>query len=92
MRMGGGGGGRGGPGGFFGGDATSRRFNLIASINARNLFNSTNYGPYTGNLGSPYFGTSNSLAGGGFGGGPGGGGFSGAATNRRIDLSLRFVF
>jgi hypothetical protein len=89
MRMGGGGGGR---GGFFGGDTTSRRYNLIASINARNLFNSTNYGPYTGNLGSPYFGTSNSLSGGGFGGPGGGGGFAGAATNRRIDLSLRFVF
>jgi hypothetical protein len=95
MRMGGGGGGGRGPGGFFGGDATSHRFNLIASINARNLFNSTNYGPYTGNLGSPYFGTANSLAGGGFGGGAVGGGPGGgfgAATNRRIDLSLRFVF
>ncbi len=100
MRMGGGGmrgggmrmGGGHGPGGFFGGDTTTRRFNLIFSINARNLFNTTNFGPYTGNLGSPYFGTANSISGGGFGGGGGGGGFAGAATNRRIDLSLRFIF
>jgi hypothetical protein len=100
MRMGGGGmrgggmrmGGGRGPGGFFGGDATSRRFNLIFSINARNLFNTSNLGPYTGNLGSPYFGTANSISGGGFGGGGGGGGFAGAATNRRVDLSLRFIF
>ena len=80
MRMGG------GPG-FFGGDSSSHRYNLIFSINARNLFNTTNYGQYIGSLGSPYFGTSNSLAGGGFGRGGGG-----AATNRRIDLSLRFQF
>jgi hypothetical protein len=72
---------------FFGGDSTSHRYNLIFSINARNLFNTTNDGQYIGSLGSPYFGTSNSLAGGGFGRGAGG-----AATNRRIDLSLRFQF
>jgi hypothetical protein len=80
MRMGG------GPG-FFDSGTTRHRYNLIFSINARNLFNTTNFGQYIGNLGSPYFGTSNSLAGGGFGRGAGG-----AATNRRIDLSLRFQF
>ncbi len=84
MRMGGGGGGR-GMGGMFGDASTARRFSLTASINARNLFNTTNEGNYNGNLSSPYFGTSNSLAG-GFG--P----QTNAATNRRIDLSLRLTF
>jgi hypothetical protein len=84
MRMGGGGGGR-GMGGMFGDASTARRFNLTASINARNLFNSTNQGNYNGNLSSTFFGTSNALAG-GFG--P----QTNAATNRRIDLSVRFTF
>lgn len=86
MRMGGGGGrGGGGMGGMFGDASTPRRFNLTASVNARNMFNTTNQGQYNGNLSSTYFGTSNSLAG-GFG--P----QTNAATNRRIDLSLRLTF
>jgi hypothetical protein len=86
MRMGGGGGGRGGMGGMFG-DSTSKRYNITVSINARNLLNSTNAGQYNGNLSSTYFGASNALAGGGFGPDRGN-----AATNRRIDLSVRFTF
>jgi len=82
MRMGGGGG-----GGFRGGGGegtTSRRYNLTLSISARNLLNHTNPGPPIGNLTSPLFGLSNSLA--------GGFGPAASAGNRRIDLQLRFTF
>jgi hypothetical protein len=106
---GGGGGGRGGPGGGGGGmrmgggmrgggmdgggGNTGKRYNVTLSVQARNLFNHTNLGPPIGILSSPLFGTSNSIASGGFGGGgAGGGGGGGAANNRRIDLQLRFTF
>lgn len=91
----GGGGGRGGRGGFGGGgfgggfgrrggdSLTGRRYNLIVSLQARNLFNRDNLGPFSGSLTSPYFGEANSLA----------GGFRGSsANNRRLELSLRFSF
>jgi hypothetical protein len=82
------GGGPGGPGGPFGmGGSPDGRYTLTLSISARNLLNTTNLGPPAGNLGSPMFGLSNSLAG-GFG--PGGG--MGAAGNRRLELALRFSF
>jgi hypothetical protein len=107
---GGGGGGRGGGrglgggglsgaggGGMFGGGATTsnRRFNLTASINARNVFNDVNLGGRIGTVGSTHFDQSTSL-GGLFGGGPGGGGPGGGggltAANRRIDFQVTFVF
>jgi hypothetical protein len=92
---GGGGGRRGGPsgmrmgggGGFhsiFGDATTDRRFNLVLSVSARNLFNTTNDGSFTGNLTSPFFGRANSLA--------GGFGPAQAASNRRLELQLRFMF
>ena len=99
---GGGGGGRGGggmPGGMggmmggmgrMGGGGTGKRYNLTATLEARNAINHVNYGSPIGNLLSPNFGTSQTLAG-GFGGGPGGGGNS-AAGNRRLSLQLRFTF
>jgi len=93
---GGGGGGRGGPGGggmrmggggmrggF--GDTTEHRYNITISVSARNLLNHVNYGQPIGNLASPLFGQSNTLAG-GFG--PGGS----TANNRRLDLQMRFTF
>ena len=83
----GGGGGRGGFGGLGGGN-TGKRYNLTASINARNAFNHVNLGTPNGNLASPFFGQSTSLA--GAGGGPFGGG--GAAGNRKIEVQLRFQF
>jgi len=90
-----GGGGRGGPGGMrmgggggfhsiFGDSATDRRFNLVLSVSARNLLNSTNDGPFIGNLSSTFFGHANSLA--------GGFGPAQAASNRRLELQLRFMF
>jgi hypothetical protein len=78
-------GGGGGMGGFFGGGAPSNSpYNLEFSINARNVFNNVNLGTPVGNLGSPLFGHSNSLAGQGFGGG--------SASNRRLELQVRFSF
>lgn len=81
-------GGGGGPGGMMAGMGGSgeNRYSLTFSVSARNLLNTTNPGNPIGNLSSPLFGISNSLAG-GFG--PGGGG---GAGNRRIELSLRFSF
>jgi hypothetical protein len=78
------GGGGGGGGGFFGGGApTNARYNLTFSVNARNVFNTVNYAPPYGGLGTTYFGRSNSLV---------GGFFSSAAANRRIDLQAAFNF
>jgi hypothetical protein len=79
MRMGGGGG-----RGMFGDAATDRRYNLVLSASARNLLNSTNYGPYIGNLTSPIFGHADQLA---TSFGP-----ASAAGNRRLELQLRFMF
>lgn len=90
MRGGGGGGPRGGsgrgPGGMFGGGETGKRFNLTLSVSARNLLNNVNLSTPVGNLSSPLFGQSLSLAG-GFGPGSGS-----AASNRRLDLQLRLTF
>ena len=77
-------GGGGPPAGLFGGNS-GKRYNLTLSVSARNLFNTANYAPPSGDLSSPYFGEYRSLA--GFG--P----FGGASTyNRKIDLQLRFTF
>jgi hypothetical protein len=77
-----GGGGR-GPGGPGGGAEGNRPYTLTVSAFARNLFNNTNLAVPIGNLSSPLFGTSNSLAGGFFGS---------QSSSRRIDLQLRFSF
>ncbi len=72
-------GGRGGPPG----QNVSYRYNLTLGIGAMNVFNIVNLGAPVGQLSSPLFGKSNSLAG-GFG--PPGGG------NRRIDFQIMFSF
>jgi hypothetical protein len=72
-------GGRGGPPGM----NVSYRYNLTLGIGAMNAFNIVNLGAPVGQLSSPLFGKSNSLAG-GFG--PPGGG------NRRIDFQVMFSF
>ncbi len=74
-------GGIGGPG-FWGGQA-NRRYSLEFSLNAHNVFNHVNLGTPVGNLSSPLFGQSNSIA---------GGFFSSQAANRRLDLMVRFSF
>jgi hypothetical protein len=99
---GGGGGGRGGGGGFGGGGfggggrgggrggaVSGKKYSLNASLNARNFINHVNLAAPNGDLTSPFFGQSTSLAGGG-GGGFGGGGS--AAGNRRIEIMLRLSF
>jgi hypothetical protein len=96
-----GGGGGGGFGGFGGGPrgmggmgnvgGSGKKYNLTATISARNAFNHVNFGPPVGVISSTFFGESTTLAG---GGGPGGGfgGNGGAAGNRRIEMQLRFTF
>jgi hypothetical protein len=83
---GGGGGGFGrGPGGGFGGGgpATTRRYNLTFTVNARNIFNKVYAATPIGVLTSPDFGRSIALA-----SGP----FSSAAANRKIELQASFTF
>ncbi|HEY4580511.1 MAG TPA: hypothetical protein VIG89_05690, partial [Candidatus Acidoferrales bacterium] len=82
---GGGGGGRPGFGGGGGGGGArgTQRYSITFNVDARNIFNKVNLGNPVGNLSSPLFGQSNSLA-----GGP----FSTGAAVRRIDLSLAFSF
>lgn len=85
---------RGGMNNPFGGGRGGRRsnnedsrFNLEFTVSIRNLFNRTNLGTPVGNLRSPFFGRSTSLAGGfGFGGG------SSSAGNRRLELEVEFEF
>jgi hypothetical protein len=79
-----GGGPRGGGGPMFGGGGSSNyKYNLTFSVNARNVFNNVNFGPVIGNLGSPLFGESNSLA-----GQP----YSSNTANRRVDVQMQFTF
>lgn len=86
-RGGGGGGGYGrgpgGGGGLFGGLATTHRYNLTFSVNARNVLNKVNAATPIGSLTSPKFGQSIDLA-----KGP----FSSAAANRKIELQALFSF
>jgi hypothetical protein len=65
--------------------STSRRYNLTASISARNLLNHVNEGPIIGQITSPLFGQANSVAG-------GYGAFAETANNRRLELQMRFTF
>gem|GEM_PF-2934325 len=71
-------------GGFGGGGAAStRRYSLTFSVNARNVLNKVNAATPVGVLSSPNFGQSIALA-----GGP----FSSAAANRKIELQAMFSF
>jgi hypothetical protein len=74
-----------GPGGMFGGmgPATTRRYSLTFSVNARNVLNRVNAATPVGVLSSPNFGQSIALA-----GGP----FSSQAANRKIELQATFSF
>lgn len=73
----------GGPGGGTG----NKKYNLTASVSAQNVLNHANFAPPNGDLSSPYFGQSLSLA---SGFGPGSG--SASTYNRKIDFQLRFGF
>ena len=91
---GGGGEGRGGGGmgmGGGGGGSSEKKYTLNVGLFFQNLLNNVNLAPPVGNLSSPFFGQSQSVAG-SFGGFGGGGGGSTNAGNRKISLSLRFNF
>ncbi|HWF09188.1 MAG TPA: carboxypeptidase regulatory-like domain-containing protein [Bryobacteraceae bacterium] len=66
---------------------SSRRYNVSLGMSARNLLNHDNPGPIIGNITSPLFGQANQVA-----GGSNGEGFSENASNRRLELQLRFVY
>lgn len=65
----------------------ARRYNVTASVEARNLLNNVNPGTPVGVLSSPLFGQPQGLSG-GFG--PGTGGTQ--TANRRLQLQLKFSF
>jgi hypothetical protein len=65
----------------------SRRFNVTLAMSARNLLNHTNPGTIIGNITSPLFGRANQLA-----GAPNGEGFSENASNRRLEMQLKFTY
>jgi hypothetical protein len=87
----GGGGGGMGQGGFGGGGSSEKKYTLNVSLYVQNLLNNVNLAPPIGDLSSPQFGQSQSLAG-SFGGFGGGGGGSANAGNRRIYVNLRLSF
>jgi hypothetical protein len=64
-----------------------RRYTLMISMSARNVFNHTNPGPIIGNISSSLFGFANQMA-----GNVNGEGFSENANNRRLELQTRFTF
>ncbi len=89
----GGGGFMGGGGGMMGGrGAGGGGAGLTFAVNISNLLDRTNEGTPVGNLSSPKFGQSTSLAGFFMGFGPGGAGGGGEAGNRRIELQIRANF
>jgi hypothetical protein len=71
-----------------GSSAVNRRYKMTLTISASNLLNNTNLGNVVGNLNSPFFGQSTSLAF-SFGSGVAG---NAAAGNRRVQAQLRFDF
>ncbi|MFI5101980.1 MAG: hypothetical protein ACHP9V_01275, partial [Terriglobales bacterium] len=73
----------GGGGGFGGGPATTRRYSLTFSVNARNVLNKVNAATPIGNLASSSFGQSIATA---------QGAFSSQAANRKIELQAMFSF
>ena len=67
--------------------SSGRRYNLSLGMSVRNLLNHTNPGPIIGNITSPLFGNANQIA-----GTPNGEGFLETASNRRLEMQLRFTF
>ncbi len=76
-----------GNGGMFAQPSTSRKYNLTVAMSGRNILNHTNQGPIIGNIASPLFGRSNQVS-----GTPNGEGFSENASNRRLELQIRFTY
>ena len=81
-------------GGTSTGSLTEKRYNLVVSVLAHNLLNHVSFGTPIGNLSSPFFGQSNTLAEGfGFGSRSGSSAAGGTESgNRRIEIQFRFIF
>ena len=72
------------PRGMFGA-SSGKKYNLMLSVSARNALNHPNFAAPSGDLSSPFFGQSLSLAGFGPFGAP-------TTYNRKVDVQLRFMF
>jgi hypothetical protein len=73
--------------GIFSAAPITHRYRLGIGISARNLLNHTNPGPIVGSIVSPLFGQANQTY-----GQINGEGFSENASNRRLELQIRFAF
>ena len=65
------------------------RYSLVLTLQVRNVTNHNNPGPIIGNIASPLFGRANQSAGASTQSGTA---FSETATNRRLELQIRFTF
>lgn len=77
----------GAPRGPFGPPPSPHRYRIGLGLSVRNLTNHTNPGPIVGSIASPLFGQANQMY-----GQVNGEGFSENASNRRLELQVRFVF
>ncbi|MEQ1947958.1 MAG: TonB-dependent receptor [Bryobacteraceae bacterium] len=73
--------------GVFTSSPGDRRYSLNVSMSIRNLLNHTNPGAIAGNITSPLFGRANQLA-----GATNAEGFSESASNRKLELQIKFSF
>lgn len=73
--------------GLFSAPSSDRRYGLSIGMSARNLLNHTNPGPIIGDIGSALFGRANQLA-----GSANMEGFMENASNRRLELQIKFIF
>ena len=73
--------------GLFAAPSSDRRFGLSIGMSARNLLNHTNQGPTIGDITSTLFGRANQLA-----GSANMEGFMENASNRRLELQIKFIF
>jgi len=73
--------------GIFSTPPSERRYNLNVSLSVRNILNHTNPGPIIGNITSPLFGQANQMA-----GNVNGEGFSENASNRKMEMQIKFTF
>jgi len=75
------------PRGLFAPSVNNHRYSIVVGMSVRNLLNHTNAGPTIGNITSPLFGRANQMF-----GQINGEGFSENASNRRLELQVRFTF
>lgn len=73
--------------GLFSAPSSDRRYGITIGMSARNLLNHTNPGAIIGNITSPLFGRANQLA-----GAANMEGFMESASNRRLELQIKFTF